>query len=169
MLAGFRSPFAPVQNPVCFRRRDRRAPSERLFSETKSTSAPPTPMRLFPARRPLNRNRAGVELESRDPRRQRARITSISEPERRRAGTRFVWFGKTGEREVEVAGLTPAGDTLPMHLVIDMVPSETGASYGDLDPEYLTASYRVYLNEPDTKRVFAYIGSCRRVHRSGTP
>jgi hypothetical protein len=37
------------------------------------------------------------------------------------------------------------------------VPSETGASYGDLDPEYLTAHYRVYLNEPDAKRVFAYI------------
>ncbi len=37
------------------------------------------------------------------------------------------------------------------------VPSETGASYGDLDPQYLTASYRVYLNEPDAKRVFAYI------------
>jgi hypothetical protein len=37
------------------------------------------------------------------------------------------------------------------------VPSETGASYGDLDPEYLTASYRVYLSEPDAKRVFAYI------------
>ncbi len=37
------------------------------------------------------------------------------------------------------------------------VPSETKASYGDLDPQYLTASYRVYLNEPDAKRVFAYI------------
>jgi len=32
-----------------------------------------------------------------------------------------------------------------------------GASYGDLDPQYLTAHYRVYLNEPDAKRVFAYI------------
>jgi len=37
------------------------------------------------------------------------------------------------------------------------VPSETGASYGDLDEEYLTASYRVYLNEADAKKVFAYI------------
>jgi len=37
------------------------------------------------------------------------------------------------------------------------VPSETGASYGDLDPQYLTASYWVYLDEPDAKRVFAYI------------
>jgi len=73
-------------------------------------------------------------------------------------GHAFVWYGKTSERQVEVAGLTPAGDTLAYvvgHLT--WVPSETGASYGDLDPEYLTAHYRVYLNEPDAKRVFAYI------------
>jgi len=37
------------------------------------------------------------------------------------------------------------------------VRSETGASYGDLDPQYLTANYRVYLNEADAKEVFAYI------------
>ena len=73
-------------------------------------------------------------------------------------GHAFVWYGKTSERAVEVAGLTPAGDTVPYvigHLT--WVPSETKASYGDLDPQYLTASYRVYLNEPDAKRVFAYI------------
>jgi hypothetical protein len=73
-------------------------------------------------------------------------------------GHAFVWFGKTSERAVEVAGLTPAGDTVPYvlgHLI--WVPSETKASYGDLDPQYLTASYRVYLNEPDAKRIFAYI------------
>jgi hypothetical protein len=73
-------------------------------------------------------------------------------------GHAFVWFGKTSQREVEVAGLTPAGDTLAYVLgYLTWVPSETGASYGDLDPQYLTASYRVYLNEPDAKRVFAYI------------
>ena len=37
------------------------------------------------------------------------------------------------------------------------VPSETGATYGDLDEQYLTASYRVYLYEADAKKVFAYI------------
>ena len=73
-------------------------------------------------------------------------------------GHAFVWFGKTSERAVEVAGLTPAGDTVPYVLGhLTWVPSETKASYGDLDPQYLTASYRVYLNEPDAKRVFAYI------------
>jgi hypothetical protein len=73
-------------------------------------------------------------------------------------GHAFVWFGKTSERAVEVAGLTPAGDDVPYvlgHLM--WVPSETKASYGDLDPQYLTANYRVYLNAPDAKRVFAYI------------
>ena len=73
-------------------------------------------------------------------------------------GHAFVWYGKTSERAVEVAGLTPAGDTLTYVLGhLTWVPSETGASYGDLDAEYLTASYRVYLSEPDAKRVFAYI------------
>ncbi|NOJ50019.1 hypothetical protein [Bradyrhizobium archetypum] len=73
-------------------------------------------------------------------------------------GHAFVWFGKTSERAVEVAGLTPAGDTAAYILGhLTWVPSETTASYGDLDPQYLTASYRVYLNGPDAKRVFAYI------------
>jgi hypothetical protein len=73
-------------------------------------------------------------------------------------GHAFVWYGKTSERAVEVAGLTPAGDTVTYVLGhLTLVPSETGASYGDLDPQYLTANYRVYLNEPDAKRVFAYI------------
>jgi hypothetical protein len=73
-------------------------------------------------------------------------------------GHAFVWFGKTSERKVEVAGLHPAGDETPYilgHLI--WVPAETGASYGDLDVQYLTANYRVYLNEPDAKKVFAYI------------
>jgi hypothetical protein len=73
-------------------------------------------------------------------------------------GHAFVWYGKTSEKQVEVAGLAPAGDELPYllgHLIF--VPSETGASYGDLDEQYLTASYRVYLNEADAKKVFAYI------------
>jgi len=73
-------------------------------------------------------------------------------------GHTFVWYGKTSEREVEVAGLTPAGDTAAYVLgYFTWVPSETGASYGDLDPQYLTAHYKVYLSESDAKRVFAYI------------
>ena len=73
-------------------------------------------------------------------------------------GHAFVWYGKTSEKEVEVAGLAPAGDVLPYILGhVLFVPAETGATYGDLDEQYLTASYRVYLSEADAKRVFAYI------------
>ncbi|WP_316189704.1 MULTISPECIES: hypothetical protein [unclassified Bradyrhizobium] len=73
-------------------------------------------------------------------------------------GHAFVWYGKTSEKAVDVAGLTPAGDEFAYMLgYFTFVPSETGASYGDLDPDYVTASYRVYLNEADAKRVFAYI------------
>ena len=73
-------------------------------------------------------------------------------------GHAFVWFGKTSERQVEVAGLHPKGDVLPYvlgHLM--WVPAETGASYGDLDEQYLTANYRVYLSEADAKKVFSHI------------
>jgi hypothetical protein len=73
-------------------------------------------------------------------------------------GHAFVWFGKTNEKQVEVAGLWPEGDEVPYMLGhLTWVPSGTGASYGDLDEQYLTASYRVYLNEEDAKKVFAYI------------
>ena len=73
-------------------------------------------------------------------------------------GHAFVWYGKTSEKQVEVAGLHPAGDVLPYVLGhLTWVPSETGASYGDLDEQYLTANYRVYLSEADAKKVFAYI------------
>ena len=73
-------------------------------------------------------------------------------------GHAFVWYGKTSERAVEVAGLTPAGDVFEYMLgYVTWVPSETGASYGDLDPQYLTANYRVYLNEQDAKKVFSHI------------
>jgi hypothetical protein len=73
-------------------------------------------------------------------------------------GHAFVWYGKTSEKAIEVAGLAPAGDELPYILGhVMFVPSTTGATYGDLDEQYLTASYRVYLNEADAKKVFAYI------------
>jgi hypothetical protein len=73
-------------------------------------------------------------------------------------GHAFVWFGKTSEKAVEVAGLHPKGDEVPYILGhVTWVPAETGASYGDLDEEYLTANYRVYLTEAEAKRVFAYI------------
>lgn len=73
-------------------------------------------------------------------------------------GHAFVWFGKSTEKKVDVAGLHPAGDEMPFILGhVIPVPAETGPSYGDLDPQYLTANYKVYMSEADAKRVFAYI------------
>jgi hypothetical protein len=74
-------------------------------------------------------------------------------------GHAFVWYGRSDNPRVEVAGLHPATDNpIPYvlgHLV--PVPAETGASYGDLDEQYVTAHYRVFLSGPDAKKVFAYI------------
>src|SRR5262249_494609 len=74
-------------------------------------------------------------------------------------GHAFLWYGKVGEKAVNVAGLHPATDSVIPYIIghVIPVPSETGASYGDLDEEYLTASYRVYLTDEQAERVFAYI------------
>jgi len=74
-------------------------------------------------------------------------------------GHAFVWYGRRTDPKVEVAGLHPASESVIPYIFghVVPVPSETGASYGDLDVQYLTASYRVYLTEADARRVFAYI------------
>ena len=74
-------------------------------------------------------------------------------------GHAFVWYGRTDSKQIEVAGLHPATESVIPYILghVIPVPSETGKSYGDLDDEYLTASYRVYMTEPEAKRVFAYI------------
>ena len=74
-------------------------------------------------------------------------------------GHAFVWYGRVGEKTVEVAGLHPATESVIPYILghVIPVPSETGASYGDLDEEYVTANYRVFINEAEAKRVFAYI------------
>lgn len=74
-------------------------------------------------------------------------------------GHAFVWYGRTDDPMVEVAGLHPATESVVPYIVghVLPVPAETGPSYGDLDEQYVTAHYRVYLSEPDAKKVFAYI------------
>lgn len=74
-------------------------------------------------------------------------------------GHAFTWYGRTDVKKVEVAGLHPATESVVPYIMghVIPVPSETGASYGDLDPQYLTASYRVLMDEAQAKRVFAYI------------
>ena len=78
-------------------------------------------------------------------------------------GHAFLWYGRLKENgkvgAIEVAGLHPASDSVIPYILghIIPVPSETGKSYGDLDEQYLTASYRVYLTEAQARTVFAYI------------
>jgi hypothetical protein len=74
-------------------------------------------------------------------------------------GHAFVWYGRTDQKQIEVAGLHPASESVIPYILghVLPVPSETGKSYGDLDDEYLTASYRVYMTEAEAQRVFAYI------------
>jgi len=68
-------------------------------------------------------------------------------------GHAFIWYGRLNEHgkvgAIEVAGLHPATDSVIPYILghIIPVPSETGKSYGDLDEQYLTANYRVYLSE----------------------
>jgi hypothetical protein len=74
-------------------------------------------------------------------------------------GHAFTWYGRTDQKQVEVAGLHPASESVVPYILGHVIPvlSETGASYGDLDPQYVTASYRVLMDESQAKRVFAYI------------
>jgi hypothetical protein len=74
-------------------------------------------------------------------------------------GHAFVWYGRADSKQIEVAGLHPASESVVPYILghVIPVPSETGKSYGDLDEEYLTASYRVYMTESEAKRIFAYI------------
>lgn len=85
-------------------------------------------------------------------------------------GHMYVLYGKVNARheivESRIAGLHPAGDAANCnncsvfnwtigHLV--PVPSETGASDGDLEAKYVTARYRMWLNAAQYRNIDAYI------------
>jgi hypothetical protein len=85
-------------------------------------------------------------------------------------GHMYVLYGRVnGSDQIvqsRIAGLHPAGDANDCfncsvfnwtigHLV--PVPSETGASDGDLEEKYVTARYRVWLSAAEYKKVDAYI------------
>jgi hypothetical protein len=74
-------------------------------------------------------------------------------------GHAFVWYGRADQRAVEVAGVHPATESVIPYIIghVLPVPAETGKSYGDLDEQYLTASYRVYMTEAQARDVFAFI------------
>lgn len=85
-------------------------------------------------------------------------------------GHMYVLYGRVNDRdeiiESRIAGLHPAGDAANCyncslfnwtvgHLI--PVPSETGASDGDLEEKYVTARYRVRLDAAQYKMIDTYI------------
>src|SRR3984885_3899099 len=92
-------------------------------------------------------------------------------------GHMYVMFGKVNaHHEVvksEIAGLFPAGDTRGCencsiyywsigHVL--PVPSEIGASDGDLEEQYVLARFRVWIDAAQYKRLVAYINQ-RKANR----
>lgn len=78
-------------------------------------------------------------------------------------GHSFVLHGKLGApgkfAKFEVAGLHPKGYDPAVYMQghVMPVPAETGASWGDLDEQYLKARYCVVMTEAEYNRVAAYI------------
>jgi hypothetical protein len=76
-------------------------------------------------------------------------------------GHTFAVYGRVGQKNpaLKVAGLHPFTDSsIPWmigHLV--PVPSETGASDGDTEDQYIIARYRVLLSEAEYKKLLANI------------
>lgn len=78
-------------------------------------------------------------------------------------GHSFLLHGKLGApgkfAKYEVAGLHPKGYDPEVYMQghVVPVPAETGASWGDLDEQYLTARYCLVLNEAEYRKASAYI------------
>jgi hypothetical protein len=78
-------------------------------------------------------------------------------------GHTYATFGRLNARgdivESEVAGLHPAGDSPVPWMIghVIPVPSETGPSDGDFEEKYVSARYRVNLNEAEYNKVVASI------------
>ena len=92
-------------------------------------------------------------------------------------GHMYVMYGEVNERheiiKSEIAGFFPAGDK--QHCLncsvtywtmghVLPVPSEIGASDGDLEEQYVLARYRVWLDAAQYRKVVAYINE-RKAHR----
>jgi len=59
----------------------------------------------------------------------------------------------------EVAGLAPKSDDPSIYMAGHMVPvaASTGWTDGDLEPEYMSAYWRIMLSEPEYRKVVADI------------
>jgi hypothetical protein len=82
-------------------------------------------------------------------------------------GHTYLIHARVGERitKANVAGLSPVGDDATAWVIGHFipVPSETGASDGDIEDKYVSARYRVYMNKAQYDRVMAYV---RRLQKS---
>jgi hypothetical protein len=78
-------------------------------------------------------------------------------------GHSYVVFGRLDSRgkmiNPEVAGLAPKSDDPSVYMAGHLLPvaASTGWTDGDLEPEYMSAYWRVMLTEPEYKKVVAYI------------
>jgi hypothetical protein len=76
-------------------------------------------------------------------------------------GHTFAVHGRVGQKLTagSVVGLHPASESpIPWmvgHLIL--VPSETGASDGDIEDQYIIAKYRIPLTEPEYRRLVAHM------------
>jgi hypothetical protein len=80
-------------------------------------------------------------------------------------GHTFAVHGRVGTKITasNVVGLHPATESPVPWMIghVFMVPSETGASDGDTEDQYVTARYRVLLTEPEYKKLSAYIAQLK--------
>jgi hypothetical protein len=83
-------------------------------------------------------------------------------------GHTFVFHGRLGSgnkfASFKVAGLHPKGEDPSTYMQGHWMPvdAETGASWGDLDEQYLTARFCVTLTEAEYKKASAYIAQLQR-------
>jgi hypothetical protein len=83
-------------------------------------------------------------------------------------GHTFLVHGKAGQKitSKDVIGLHPATESSLPWMVGHLVPvvSETGASDGDFEDEYVIARYRVGLTEAEYKKTLATMRSMQKDH-----
>ena len=80
-------------------------------------------------------------------------------------GHTFAVISRNGQKltKANVVGLHPATEsTVPWvvgHFIV--VPSETGWSDGDIEDQYITAKYRIPLNEVQYKKLMGYVSDLK--------
>jgi hypothetical protein len=80
-------------------------------------------------------------------------------------GHTFAVIGRSGQKltKANVVGLHPATESsVPWvvgHFIV--VPSETGWSDGDIEDQYITAKYRIPLNDVQYKKLMGYVSDLK--------